>query len=334
MAAKAEAASVAQAQERVRRNLYAERDKISQALQRGENPYGGFDNAVNSLYGRLAGRTGVSYEEARRILGEAYTSAGPGVQAAGRAANIDAVGGTAGGGGGYYTPTVTANLSDRINALNQMYDLIYRDLADLTQSRRGELEKSYGEQQKGLTGQYEETARALPQQYGAAGIRNSSYYENAAQRASDAYTQSLTQMEQDKQSKLGELGKFYETTMGQFQAGQQGVARTPQTITGTQADVQAAQSQLDQALQGLAGQRSGLKTNQQYVQSLQGIAPSQNTGADQLKKMLGDLAVSSIPEFAKQTIAKGKIQQSGQDQAFYTDYFDKLQQQQGQSLGA
>jgi hypothetical protein len=329
---KAEAASVAQAQERVRRNLYAERDKISQALQRGENPYGGFDNAVNSLYGRLAGRTGVSYEEARRILGEAYTSAGPGVQAAGRAANIDAVGGTAGGGGGgYYTPMVTANLSDRINALNQMYDLIYRDLSELTQSKRGELEKAYGEQQKGITGQYEETARALPLQYGAQGVGDSSYYSKAAGRASDVYNQNLAQMEQEKQSKLGELGKFYETTMGQFRTGQEAVGRTPRSITGTQADVQAQQAQLDQALQGLAGQRAGLRTNQQYVQALQGIAPSQNMGADMLKKQLDELAVSSIPSFAKQTIGKDIIQKSGQDQTFYQDYFDKLQQ--GQSTG-
>lgn len=241
---------------------------------------------------------------------------------------------TSGGGGGYYTPMVTADLSDRINALNQMYDLIYRDLADLTQSRRGELEKAYGEQQKGLTGQYEETARALPLQYAAQGVGDSSYYSKAAGRASDVYNQNLAQMEQEKQGKLGELGKFYETTMGQFRTGQEAVGRTPRTITGTQADVQAQQSQLDQALQGLAGQRAGLRTNQQYVQALQGIAPSQNMGAEALKKQLDELAVSSIPSFAKQTIGKGLIQKSGQDQTFYQDYFDKLQQQQGQSLGA
>jgi len=238
------------------------------------------------------------------------------------------------GGGGYAAPMVTADLSDRINALNQMYDLIYRDLADLTQSRRGELEQAYGQQQKGLTGQYEETARALPLQYAAQGVGDSSYYSKAAGRASDIYQQNLAQMEQEKQGKLGELGKFYETTMGQFRAGQEGIGRTPRSITGTQADVQSAQAQLDQALQGLAGQRAGLRTNQQYVQALQGIAPSQNMGAEQLKKQLDELAVSSIPSFAKQTIGKGLISKSGQDQTFYTDYFDKLQQQQGQSLGA
>lgn len=245
--------------------------------------------------------------------------------------------GAAGGGGragGYAAPMVTADLSDRINALNQMYDLIYRDLADLTQSRRGELEKAYGEQQKGLTGQYEETARALPLQYAAQGVGDSSYYSKAAGRASDVYQQNLAQMEQEKQGKLGELGKFYETTMGQFRTGQEALGRTPRSITGTQADVQAQQSQLDQALQGLAGQRAGLRTNQQYVQALQGIAPSQNMGAEALKKQLDELAVSSIPSFAKQTIGKGLIQKSGQDQTFYQDYFDKLQQQQGQSLGA
>ena len=119
--------------------------------------------------------------------------------------------------------------------------------------------------------------------------------------------------------------------MGQFRTGQEAVGRTPRRITGTQADVQAQQAQLDQALQGLAGQRAGLRTNQQYVQALQGIAPSQNMGADMLKKQLDELAVSSIPSFAKQTIGKGLIQKSGQDQTFYQDYFDKLQQ--GQSTG-
>ena len=273
---------------------------------------------VNAIAQALSANTaGVSFQELQARLAE--NAAQP--QAA-----------MSGGGGGYYTPTVTANLSDRINALNQMYDLIYRDIADLTQSRKSELEKSYGTQQQGLTTQYEDTARQLPLQYGAQGVGDSSYYAKAAGKASDVYNQSLSQLEQDRQAKMADLGKFYETTMGQFRTGQETVGRTPQTITGTQAEVQAQQSQLDQALQNLAGQRAGLKTNQQYLQSLQGIAPSQNMGADQLKKQLDELAVSSIPSFAKQTIGKGLIQKSGQDQAFYQDYFDKLQQ--GQSTGA
>jgi uncharacterized protein YukE len=285
--------------------FYRERDKIFDALSRGENPYGGYENAVNSVYNTYGRNSGVSYQEVQGIIKEAFDAAAP-RQTAG------------GGGGGYAAPMVTADLSDRINALNQMYDLIYRDLAELTQSRRGELEQAYGEQQKGLTGQYEETARMLPLQYGAQGVGDSSYYAKAAGRASDVYNQNLAQMEQ-------------ETTMGQFRTGQEAVGRTPRSITGTQADVQAQQAQLDQALQGLAGQRAGLRTNQQYVQALQGIAPSQNMGADMLKKQLDELAVSSIPSFAKQTIGKGLIQKSGQDQTFYQDYFDKLQQ--GQSTG-
>lgn len=232
----------------------------------------------------------------------------------------------------YVNPYITVSLADRINALNQMYDLIYKDIADLTQSRRSELDKAYGTQTQNLTTQYEDTARMLPLQYGAQGVGDSSYYAKAAGKASDVYNQNLSQIEQDKQAKLGELGKFYDTTMGQYRAGQQALGSQPQSVTGTQADVQAAQAQLDQALQGLAGQRAGLKTNQQYIQSLQGIAPAQNMGADVLKKQLSELSTSSIPSFAKQTIGQGLIQKSGQDQAFYKDYFDKLQQ--GQSTGA
>jgi hypothetical protein len=114
--------------------------------------------------------------------------------------------------------------------------------------------------------------------------------------------------------------------MGQYQGQQAAVGATPRSVTGTAADVQGVQSGLDTRLNELGQARTGLQSQGQNIAGLASIAPTQNTGADQLKKMLGELATSSIPDFAKQTIAKGKIQQSGQDQAFYTDYFDKLKQ--------
>jgi len=287
-----------------------------------------YENAVNDLVQKYAGV--ISPQEIGDTLYGIYSDVLGAPQARYYGVDMGAggYGGRAGGGG---VPQVTVDLSSKINALNQMYDILYKDIADLTQSRRGELEKSYGEQQKGITGQYEETARALPQQYGALGIKNSSYYENAANRASDVYQQGLGQLQQDMQSKLADLGRFYETTTGQYRAQQQAMAGTPTKFTGTQGETMAAQQTLDTRLSELASARSGLKANPQYVQALQGIAPGQNTTADMLKKQLDELAVSSIPSFAKQTIGKGLIQKSGQDQTLYQDYFDKLQQ--GQSTG-
>lgn len=292
---------------------------------------GGYDyeNAVNDLVQKYAGV--ISPQEIGDTLYGIYSDVLGAPQARYYGVDMGAggYGGRAGGGG---VPQVTVDLSSKINALNQMYDILYKDIADLTQSRRSELEKSYGEQQKGITGQYEETARQLPLQYAAQGVGDSSYYSKAAGRASDVYQQGLSQLQQDMQSKLADLGKFYETTTGQYRAQQQAMAGTPTKFTGTQAETMAAQQALDTRLGELASARSGLKTNPQYVQGLQGIAPAQNTTADMLKQQLTELSGSSIPAFAKQTIGQGLIQKSGQDQTFYQDYFDKLQKQ--QSTGA
>lgn len=55
-----------------RDTFYRERDAISSALARGENPYGGQQNALNSIYNTYGRNSGVSYQEVGGILGEAY----------------------------------------------------------------------------------------------------------------------------------------------------------------------------------------------------------------------------------------------------------------------
>lgn len=295
-----------------RNTFYRERDAIYAALARGETPYGGLENAVNSVYNTYGRDSGVSYQEVAGIIREAFDAAAP----------------PPSNRGGYAAPAITANLSDKIASLNSMYDLVYSDLRDLTQARRGQLEENYGGQQKNLTGQYEDTARQLPLQYAAQGIGNSSYYAKAAGSASDQFQRSSEELQRDKMSKMADLGRAYEMQLQPLQASQAAYNQGPRSITGSQADVQGAMSQYDKALQDLGGQRAGLKTDPQYAQTLQGIAPAQNTGVDLLKKQLGDLAVSSVPNFAKQTIGKDLIKKAGQDESFYTDYFDKLRQEQ------
>jgi len=235
-------------------------------------------------------------------------------------------GGGGGGGGGNYVPTVTADLSGKINALNDMYNVIYQDLGNLAKEKRGNIEKSLGTQRSNLESQFQDVATQLPGQYNAQGIGQSSYYAKAAGKAQDVYNQNVEAIKQEQDQKLADLGQWYQSTMGQYQGQQAAVGATPRSVTGTAADVQGVQSGLDTRLNELGQARTGLQSQGQNIAGLAAIAPTQNTGADQLKKMLGELATSSIPDFAKQTIAKGKIQQSGQDQAFYTDYFDKLKQ--------
>ena len=298
-----------------RDNFYRERDAIYQALARGENPYGGLENAINSIYNTYGRDSGVSYQEVAGIIGEAFNAAAP-QQTTTRA-----------GGGAAAAPTVTADLSGKINALNDMYNVIYQDLGNLAKEKRGNIEKSLGTQRSNLETAFQDTATQLPGQYNARGIGQSSYYAKAAGKAQDVYNQNVEAIKQEQDQKLADLGQWYQSTLGQYQGQQAAVGGTPRSVTGTAADVQGIQSGLDTQLNQLGQARTGLQSQGQNIAGLASIAPSQNTGADQLKKMLGELATSSIPDFAKQTIAKGKIQQSGQDQTFYTDYFDKLKQQ-------
>lgn len=285
--------------------FYRERDAIYEALKRGENPYGGYQNAVDSIYNTYGRDSGVSYQEVQGIIKEAFD-----------AAQAPITGG--------YTAAAAApqfNLTDKINALNELYNLIYQDLGTMTQEQRKQIEEGFGRQAQTAQTQYEQTARQLPLQYGAQGIGDSSYYAKAAGTASDLYGQAIKDIQTSKESKLGELGRAYETQRTGLQASQAQLGGLPRY--GTQADVSALESQLS----NLSQQRAGLGTQAGYLGALQNIAPTPTTSGGQLETKLQELSAQSIPSFAKQTIGKGYIQQSGQDQAYYTDYFDKLLKQ-------
>ena len=272
------------------------------------------------------GVVGRNAEEAKRLYLEKERQAAEQMQfAPAPAPTVD--GGGGGGGGGSYVPAVTADLSDKINALNEMYNVIYQDLGNLTKERRSNIESAYGAQAKNVQSAYQDTATQLPGQYNAQGIGQSSYYAKAAGKAQDIYNEQTKAIQDEQNQKLADLGQWYQSTLGQYQGQQAAVGATPRSVTGTAADVAGVRSGLDTRINELGQARTGLRSQGQNIAGLAAVAPSQNSGADQLKKMLGELATSSIPDFAKQTISKDKIQKSGQDPAFYTDYFDKLRQQ-------
>lgn len=230
--------------------------------------------------------------------------------------------------GGYAAPQFS--LTDKINALNDLYNLIYQDLGTMTKEQRKKIEEGYGQQAQTQQTQYEQTARQLPLQYGAMGVGDSSYYAKAAGTASDLYDQAIKQIQQEKETKLGELGRAYETQKAAFQAGQSALGGLPQY--GTQADVSALQQQIG----SLTQQRAGLGTQASYMGALQNIAPTPTMSTGQLETKLKELTGQSIPSFAKQTIGEGQIKQAGltpEQQSYYTDYFQKLLQG-SQSQGA
>lgn len=266
---------------------------------------------VNDIAQALSANTaGVSFQELQAKLAENAAQQAP----------------TAAG--GYAAPQFS--LTDKISALNDLYNLIYQDLGTMTQEQRKKIEEGYGQQAQTQQTQYEQTARQLPLQYGAMGVGDSSYYAKAAGTASDLYNQAIKDIQTQKESKLGELGRAYETQKAAFQAGQSALGGLPQY--GTQADVSALQQQIG----SLAQQRAGLGTQASYMGALQNIAPTPTISTGQLETKLKELTGQSIPSFAKQTIGEGQIKQAGltpEQQSYYTDYFQKLLQG-SQSQGA
>jgi len=228
-----------------------------------------------------------------------------------------------GGGGGASAPTIRASLQDKIDALNNLYNIITNDVNTLTQDRRSQLETGYGEQNADLTKQYEKSSGVLPNAFSARGIRDSSYYEGAATDAADTYTKSQKQLQSDKETKLADLGRSYAGQIAGINAGRGAIAGYNPNFVGTEADLNAARGSFDNQIGQLTQQHAGLGTDAGYRGQLNSIAPVKSTGAADLQAQLQKITQSSIPGFAKETIAKGLIKQSGQDPAYWEDYYAK-----------
>lgn len=92
--------------------FYRERDLITDALSRGENPYGGYQNAVDSIYNTYGRDSGISFREVVGILAEAYPR-----DPSSSGGDITDTGGTTD------APSQTAD------QIGQLYDPIFADLA-------------------------------------------------------------------------------------------------------------------------------------------------------------------------------------------------------------
>ena len=245
-----------------------------------------------------------------------------------------------GGGGEAYNPDtdqallnpIKQQLGAKIQAINALYDALYGDLGTLYQSKRAELDTNLADERGKSQRAYEETARILPQQYGAQGIRYSSYYENADKKAGDTYQEGLGSLQKSYDQNLASLGGAYTQQKTAFDVGRNQLGQIDPNAYGSVSAAQGAVGNLNSLEGQLAQQRASLGTNSSYMNSLNQIAPGKSTVPDALKTQLEQLSTSSIPGSAKSTIAQGIIKQSGIGQdSYWTDYFNKLLSGQGQT---
>jgi len=315
------------------------RQIYNQMIAAAQASPGSYDpNQLASQIGNAVG----SYVSPQEYLGALENIYGPGSGWSNYKFNDS--GGSGGSTGGYsapaYNPDVDPNLlnpvkqqlSQKIAAINALYDALYGDLGTLYQSKRGELDENYKGERDKSTRAYEETARILPTQYAAQGIRYSSYYENADKKAGDSYNEGLGELEKGYNQNLGQLGGAYNQQRTAFDVGRQQLGQINPGAYGSVSQAQGSLQNLNSLEGQLAQQRAGLGTNSSYIQQLNQIAPGKSTVPDALKKQLEELSTTSIPGSAKATIANGIIKQAGTGQdTYWTDYFNKLLSGQGQT---
>lgn len=287
--------------------------------------------AIYDYVGKIAGQYSpeMADEIAHRLAGQgggyAYGMSFQELQGLTRDNAAQAGGAYTGGGYGGSSPAyIRGSLQDKIDALNNLYNILTNDINTLTQERRGKLEEGYGAQTKDLQGQYEKNQGVLPWAFAARNSRYSSDYENAQQDAADTYNRNLQTISKDKEEKLAELGRTYSQQIAGIDSGRSALGGVNPNFYGTQADFDNARAGFDRQISDLSTQRAGLGTTQGYLGKLSSIAPVQTTGVADLQAQLQKLSQSSIPGFAKQTIAQGLIKQSGQNEKELNDYFETI----------
>ena len=152
--------------------FYRERDKITAALQKGQNPYGGYQNAVNSIYNTYGRNSGVSFQEVQGIISEAYPrdprpSSPGGTGAAPRSAAP-----TGGGTAVRQAPVLNQGAVDAtqkaIDSLGIERDTGYRNIDD-----------SF----RGLVSKYDNEARRNEEDYGEQTVTNTTNLSKNKQNA-------------------------------------------------------------------------------------------------------------------------------------------------------
>ncbi|MBI5117591.1 hypothetical protein HZA56_14030 [Candidatus Poribacteria bacterium] len=307
---------------------------FADAIDDPNQGYAGTLNPAKALTSINAPGTAFNFTQARPVAGGA---AGGQVQGD---STFDP-NGTGLGGGAYGSgsgaaydpdldPTKIAAQRGQIRNLMSMFEQAYNDVVGqvdrLAAQKRGDFEKSYGDQQVGLDKNFGSTTQGIDDQFSARNAYHSSYRENAQQQARDAYDSATGQLGEAKNRDIASVGQFADQQKAEF-AGSRPTFNVDDY--GKVSDLLDIGQTVQSALNKIKTTGAGLGTDSQYIQHLNGIAPTQETGSAALKAQLDKLAQTGTNPDAKRAIAAVTIQNAGGDQSAWMDYFEKQQTQTG-----
>lgn len=218
---------------------------------------------------------------------------------------------------------------DRIHAIQSAYDALTGSLQSSVTDKSNQLNQNYNQQATTLGDSYKDTANQLTGQYQAHGLGDSSYAGNAQDSANKTYNDNLTAINTDRNNSLSQLGQTLQQGQAQYAAGKNSYNDYLNNIGNYGAtDLGTLLSNFGQTQQDLATQQAGQGTQAQYLAAINGVNPTINQGTSQLSAQLQQLANSSTPQFAKNTIAQGLISQAGitdpSQKSLFEDQFKQL----------
>jgi hypothetical protein len=215
------------------------------------------------------------------------------------------------------------------NTLKSVFDGLFGDIDNTVREKSADLQKNYDDQTNQVQNDYTKTAAQQANVFGGRGLGSSSYYQDAQKDASDTLQSTVDGLIKDNQANQAKLGEYATTTKSGVNASRQALEDQANNLGNYGlTDLNSVEGNFNSALQNAQQQRAGLKSNSQFIQDLNGIAPQQQQGSAQLQSKLANLINSSAPDSAKRYIAQGLIKAGtfgDQNQsAYWNNYFDQL----------
>jgi hypothetical protein len=218
---------------------------------------------------------------------------------------------------------------------NQIFDALTGAVNALAQAKRSDYETGYNQNVQRAGEDFTQQGDQLNNTYAARGLGDSSYRINAFDQAGQAYTRSLQDMGNTRNTDLANIGSTAASQQAAIGSDRASVNNTPISQIGVRADgsydvtaLQNARDQLDQRIQAATVQQAQLNTPQGYRGQLDQIAPNNQINS-QLQSALGGLIKAAIPQNVKDKIASTLISNYAPDQSqLWEQYYQQQQTQQ------
>lgn len=305
---------------------------FADAIDDPNQGYAGTLNPVKAISSINAPGTAFNFSQRAPVAGGG--GGGGGVQDGSFDPNGTGLGGGSYGTGGSSDPDLDPakiqaqrnQIRNLLSVFSQAYDEVVGKVDALAAQKKADFSKSYDEQQQGLDKNFGTTTQGIDDQFSARNAYHSSYRENAQQQAKDAYDSATGQLGEAENKDMASVGQFADQQKAEFAA-----SRPNFNVDdyGKVSDLLDIGQTVQQALGKLQATGAGLGTDSQYIQHLNTITPTQETGSAALKAQLDKLANTGTNPDAKRAIAAVTIQNAGGDQSAWQDYFEKQLQQTG-----